>query len=136
MRRGDTAHLRFHSPIQDTGIEFDGSERTEGAKRLFVQFVGVSDFGDGADNVVGMEFGFRFDAVITGMVQSELTKRACLERSLADPVADGVAHAQGFQQRGVLLWCSMQFDNRTDVHTVLYHLSQTKAIVWTPRKAG
>ena len=48
----DVADLRFHIPIQHTSVKFYASERMKDALYLRVEFVSVSDFGDGADNMV------------------------------------------------------------------------------------
>ena len=76
-----------------------------------------------------MKFRVRFDAVVAEFLQIELAERPRFRRQAADTVAGRITHAQRLHERGMLLWCGMQFDNGTKLHTALYRRRETKTIV-------
>jgi len=56
--------LRVHFPRQQVFVEFDAAKRGKSALNLRVQFVGMSDFGDSPNDMVGVEFRFCLDGVV------------------------------------------------------------------------
>ena len=63
-------------------------------------------------------------------MQVVFAERLAVEGNLTDTVARAIACSQGLQQSGVLIGRRIQLDNRTKLHTLVYHKFQTKATVW------
>ena len=108
--------LRVHLPCQQVFVEFDAAERGKSALHLGVEFVGVSDFGDSPNDVVGVEFGFCLDRMVDQGVKVILTKGACRKGRSTDVVTGRIARPQGLHQSGVLVRGRLEFDGDGELH--------------------
>lgn len=89
-------------PGDEMPVEFNGSCRTEGTTDFFIEFVGLRYFGDGPNNMVGMEPCIHLQRVVGKFVQIALSKRLCLKSSLTGCVGSSIANMHCFEQSGLL----------------------------------
>lgn len=54
------------------------------------------DFGDGLNDMVGVETGFRLEVVVNKCMHVVLPERTCRKSHLTDTITGGIPHAQGF----------------------------------------
>lgn len=112
----DTDGLRVYLPREQIFVEFDAAEGSKSALHPGVEFVGVSDFGDRPNDMVGVEFGLCFHRMVDKSVKIVLAKGASRERRSTDVVTGAVARAQGLHQSGVLGRGRLQLDSDRELH--------------------
>lgn len=105
-------------PSQVAVIESDSAVGVECALRLAIQFVGISDLGDTANEDLCAQAKRCFDVVVDELLKGKATKLLLLPRGSTNRVARGVRFCQGGEKRRVLLRRRVQLYLRDEFHTI------------------
>lgn len=107
-------------------IQFEGQEPVivgkstmllEAVLLFLADFIGIRDFGDGANNHLCGEVKSVTGRAVDNLVQAELTEDAFTESLLANPVAGGVGLLKRLQEKAVLFgrWAQLQLRRKSHI---------------------
>lgn len=116
-RRSDTHLVPVEFPGEDASIKGDRAERLKGALGLFIELVGVRDFGDAAHHHLRRELEPLTGVVVAEPMEVELLKGPVVPRQLAEVVARRVCSSERFFKRRKLLFRRQQLDFSRQSHT-------------------